>query len=189
MFGRKEQGFMEVIIGNLQLYHIEKGFAEVHNLIHDANISVLGEVSKRYPDAHFVLALLHETDNLLATFFKNFEIMDGKSPVNSSPVNNTPQIRVDKKDTTLSSPTLNLITINDSEAIPEVGGDTILKINFPVTEDVFHQLKEKYTVIADVVDYVPENLLEKQLSDRIGKWDTLSKILLIKVLRGDAICG
>ena len=187
---------MEVVVGNLKLYQTEKGFAEVHNLIHDAKISVLGDVSKRYPDADFLfyeiygdLALLHETDNLLSTFFKRFHIMEGKSPVNSSPVNNTPQILVDKKDITVTTPSLNLITINDSEAIPDVEGDTILKINYPVTEDVFHHLREKYTVIADVVDYVPENLLEKQLSDRISKWDTLSKILLIKVLRGDAICG
>ena len=187
---------MEVIVGNLQLYHMEKGFAEVHNMIHDAKISVLGDVSKRYPDAHFLfyeiygdLALIHETSNLLSTFFKSFQIMEGKSPVNSSPVNNTPQILVDKKEVKMAIPALNLITISDSEAIPDVDGDTILKINFPVTEDVFHQLREKHTVIADVADYVPENLLEKQLSDRISKWDTLSKILLIKVLRGDAICG
>lgn len=187
---------MEVIVGNLQLYHIETGFAEVHKQIHDANISVLAEVSKLYPDAHVIfyevygdLALVHETGNLLSTFFKSFEIMDGKSPVNSSPINNKPKIRVDKREISLAVPILNLIAADDLDSIPDTYGDTILKINYPITREVFHQLTEKFSVIADVIDSVPENLLEKQLYDRINKLDTLSKILLIKVLRGEAICG
>ncbi|MBU0994223.1 MAG: hypothetical protein KJ737_17165 [Proteobacteria bacterium] len=187
---------MEVIVGNLQLYHIQTGFSEIYKQIHDANISVLGEVSKLYPDTHIIfyevygdLALLHETDNLLSTFFKSFEIVEGKSPVNSSPINNKPKIRADKKEVPLSVSSLSLVSVDDPDGIPDTSGETILKINYPVTRDVFHQLNEKFTVIADVVDCDPENLLEKQLYDRINKLDTLSKILLIKVLRGDAICG
>lgn len=187
---------MEVIVGNLQLYYIETGFAEVHKQIHDANISVLSEVAKLYPDAHVALydvygdlALVHETVNLLSTFFNSFEIMEGKSPVNSSPINNKPKIRADKRDVLLSVPMLNLIAADDLESIPETYGETIVKINHPITRESYHQLAEKFTVIADVVDSAPENLLEKQLYDRINKLDTLSKILLIKVLRGEAICG
>ena len=187
---------MEVIVGNLQLYHIETGFAEVQKQIQDANIAVLSEVSKLYPDARISfyevygdLALVHETVNLLSSFFNNFEIMEGKSPVNSSPINNKPKIRADKRDFLLTAPTLSLISADDLESIPEIHGEAIIKINHPITREFYHQLTEKFRVIADVIDSTPENLLEKQLYDRINKQDTLSKILLIKVLRGEAICG
>ena len=69
---------MEVIVGKLKLNHIEPGFTKFHKYIQDVNISVLGEISKLYAEAHIKLyeiysewALIHETDNLLSTFFKS----------------------------------------------------------------------------------------------------------------------
>lgn len=187
---------MEVIVGNLKLNHLETGFTEYHKQIHDVNISVLGEISKLYPEAHVKLyeiygewGLIHETDNLISTFFSSFEVVEGNSPVNSSPINNRPKILVDNKTVELTIPALNLVEIDHPEEIPQVSGEAILKINYPITRKIEHELKETYMVVADVEDCVPENLLEKQLSDQLNKLDTLSHILLLKVLRGETLCG
>ena len=187
---------MEVIVGKLKLNHIETGFTKYHKHIHDVNISILGEISKLYPEAHIKLyeiygewALMHETDNLLSTFFNSFEVVEGKSPVNSPPINNKPKIIVDNKVVELNVPNLNLIEIDHPEEIPHVNNDAILKINYPITREIYHKLKDKFLVIADIEDCIPENLLEKQLSDKLNKMDTLSQILLLKVLRGENICG
>ncbi len=187
---------MDVIVGNLKLYNIPTGFTKFYKHIHDVNISVLGEISKRYPDAHIMLydiygewALIHETDNLLSTFFNSFEVFDGKSPVNSSPINNQPHILVDNKEIKVNISPLNIIEVDYLEEIPQYENETILKINFPITNEKYHQLKDQFLVIADIEDCVPENLLEKQLSDKLNEMDTLSQILLLKVLRGENICG
>lgn len=187
---------MEVIVGKLKLNHIETGFTNFHKHIHDVNISVLGEISKLYPEAHVKLyeiysewALMHETDNLLSTFFDSFEVVDGKSPINSSPINNKPRILVDNKVVDLNIPNLSLIGIDHPEEIPQVTNDAILKINYPITRELYHKLKDNFLIVADIEDCVPENLLEKQLSDKLNKMDTLSQILLLKVLRGENICG
>ena len=187
---------MEVIVGKLKLHHIENGFACFHKHIHDINIRVLGEVSKNYPEAHVKLyeiysewALIHETDNLLSTFFKSFEIIEGKSPINSSPINNKPKILVDNKVVDVNVLPLRLLSVDTPEEIPLDPEDAILKINYPITRDIYQRLKEKFLLIADVEDFVSENLLEKQLSDKLNKMDTLSQILLLKILRGEHICG
>lgn len=187
---------MEVIVGKLNLGDIQTGFTQYYKYIHDVKISILGEISKKYPNAHIKLyeiyskyALIHETDNLLSTFFKDFEVVGGESPVNSSPINNTPQILVDGTPVALNSHGINLVETNHVEKLPEKNGKTILKINYPITREVFHKLKDKFLIIADIEDILPENLLEKQLTDNLNELDTLSQILLIKVLRGENICG
>lgn len=187
---------MEVIVGKLNLGDIQTGFTEYYKHIHDAKISILGEISKRYPNAQVKLyeiyskwALIHETDNLLSTFFKNFEIIGGESPVNSSPINNTPKILVDGNPVSLNIPMIHLKETNHVEELSENSGKTILKINYPITRNVYHKLKDSFLMVADIEDILPENLLEKQLCDNLNELDTLSRILLIKVLRGENICG
>ena len=187
---------MEIVVGNLKIFDIPTGFTRVWRHLHDTKLSVLREVSKHYPGAHVKFcgvygewALRSETEKLLSTFFEDFEVVDGKSPVDSSPLNNEPKIMVNNEVVNLATPSLVLLSVDLPEDISQAQRNTVVKVNFPITKEVYLQLKEKYTLIADIETGTPENILEKTLADNFSKGDTLSRILLLKVLRGEKICG
>jgi len=187
---------MDIIIGNLKLYEIPTGFVQFQKKIHDARLAVLREVSRRYPDAtpsfyeiYGKWSLLDETNELLSSFFENFNIVEDQSPINSSPINNLPKIIVDNNPVDLECEELRLITANTLEDLGQTGPNTIIALNFPITEDAYLKLKEKNMLIADIEKVIPESLLGKELFDDIDEKDILSQVLLSRLLRGESICG
>ncbi len=188
---------MEVIVGNLRLFDLNEGFSTFHNYVHNAKLSVLDLLAKQFPDATFMLyevygkwAIIDETDHLLSTFLDHFEIIDGPSLINTSPVNNQPRALVDGQEALLEqAPRINLINADLENEVPEDDPGAAVKLNYPVTSEVFQKLNERFQLIADISDYYPQNLLEKKLIDEGSELDTLSQILLIQVLRGENVCG
>lgn len=188
---------MEVIIGNLRIFDIHEGYSSFHNYIHNTKLSVLNLAAEQFPDATFILyevygkcALIDETDHLLSSFFNHFEVKESPSPINTSPIDNQPKVLVENKELYLKkAPRLNLIDADLEVDILKDDPDAIVKLNYPVTNEVFHKLKERFQLIADISDHYPQNLLEKKLVDNGNELDTLSQILLIQVLRGEKVCG
>jgi len=188
---------MEVIVGNLRLFDIYEGFSSFHNYVHNAKLSILDLISKQFPNATFKLyeiygkwAIIDETDNLLSTFFDRFEVVEGTSPVNSSPIDNQPKVLVDNQELSLDeAPRINFIDANLHDEKFKDDPHAIVKLNYPITKEMYQKLNEQSQLIADISDHYPQNLLEKELIDKSSELDTFSQILLIQVLRGENVCG
>ncbi|HIH98652.1 MAG TPA: hypothetical protein HA346_06630 [Thermoplasmata archaeon] len=187
---------MDIIIGKLKLFEVPQGFVQFRKQIHDAKLGVLYNVSKRYPDADFSFyevygkwSLLDETNKLLSSFFDDFDIVEGQSPINSSPIDNHPKIIVDGNPVDLEYGELRLITADTFDELEQPRPNTVTALNFPITEDAYLKLKETHMLITDIEEVIPESLLGKELLGNIDKEDMLSQVLLSRLLRGKSICG
>ncbi|QTA38261.1 hypothetical protein JYK00_01600 [Thermosipho ferrireducens] len=186
---------MEVIVGNLELFSIPSGIANLWNIIYQAKIELLSAISQEYPDSHFKFfnifgeyGLEDKVYEVLSLHFKSFEIINGEDlELNSSPINNIPKILVDGEERIVDVPTVGIHYIDGIEKIPSREHDTeILVINAIINQKSYEELSKDYIVVSLVEKFETKNLFEDTLLKNID--DDILKFLVLKVLRGENIC-
>lgn len=181
---------MIVEVNNLRLYDDYGGFKRFSEHIFKCKVNLLIYLSKLFPDADFVFynilgqyGLIEDVEELLKGIFQRFSIdfSGEKKEFDSSPINNTPKIKVDGKIQVLEDvETIGLLRVEKPE-------------NFVCNYTNCYYILENFAtrdygnnVISHIVEITPKNFIESNLIsslDEVGK-----KYFVLKLLRGEELC-
>ena len=115
----------------------------------------------------------------------NFEIEEKTCSVNSSPVNNNPQILFEGKPQSLSVPTIGLFTWGPGEKLPEGYDLIVLSLKSELDHETFENLKNKgYRLLGNEAELKPKTNVEVSLWKELNP---VSRLIAIKAARGELL--
>jgi|GEM_PF-3307284 len=186
---------MEIVVGDLTLFDPLDGYASYYDRIQDVKLEMLHYIGKKYPNSEPIFynlygkwALLDDVDQLISTYFTGFSVKTGKSPVNSSPVNHQPTILVDNKPVALDFPPLRLIRPDLIYDISPVDANCVLSVEFSTPQGQVRHFRQDSQLDTSILPELADGLLHRHMN-AMGALDTLSKLMLERLLKGGDICG